>query len=188
MENNFSKEIVEKIFKGEITLEEVNEQLMESIDSANPEFDKLKISYVNESNNENPTYAKEGDSGFDLRANLTAPVTLGSLERAIIPTGLKFELPMGMEMQVRPRSGLAAKNGITVLNTPGTVDAGYRGEVGVILVNLSKDDFTVNNGERIAQGVISTVTARHIIELEKVDKISEDTERGSGAYGSTGVK
>ena len=121
---------------------------------------------------------------MDLRANLETPVTLGSLERAIIPTGLFIELPMGYEAQVRPRSGLAAKKGVSVLNAPGTIDADYRGEIGVILVNLSSEDFIVENGERIAQMVI----AKHErAEWAEVETLSE-TGRGSGGFGSTGTK
>lgn len=121
---------------------------------------------------------------MDLRANLDAPVILEPMARALIPTGIYIELPVGLEAQVRPRSGLALKKGITVLNTPGTIDADYRGEIGVILVNLSTETFTVENGERIAQMVI----ARHEqIEWEEVDSLS-DTSRGSGGFGSTGTQ
>ena len=121
---------------------------------------------------------------MDLRANNTEPITLKSLERAIIPTGIFMELPIGYEAQVRPRSGLAAKKGITVLNAPGTIDADYRGEVGVILVNLSSDDFVVENGERIAQMVI----AKHErAEWDQVEVLSE-TDRGAGGFGRTGTK
>lgn len=144
----------------------------------------MKIKIINTSNHQLPHYETLASAGMDLRANITEPITLKSLERAIVPTGIFIELPVGYEAQVRPRSGLAAKKGITVLNAPGTVDADYRGEVGVILVNLSKDDFTIENGERIAQMVI----AKHErAEWVKVDSLSE-TDRGAGGFGSTGTQ
>ena len=121
---------------------------------------------------------------MDLRANLDAPVTLRPLERRLIPTGLHIALPVGYEAQVRPRSGLALKKGITVLNTPGTIDADYRGEIGVVLINLSQDDFIVEDGERIAQMII----ARHEQGLFEEVEVLDETERGEGGYGHTGVK
>lgn len=149
-------------------------------------FYKLKINFTNKSNNPDPEYATSGSSGFDLRANLDAPVTIPVGKRSIIPTGLFFELPPNSEIQVRPRSGLAAKNGVTVLNTPGTVDADYRGEIKVILINLGEEDFVVNHGDRIAQGVVASVTAKNVINLTRVSEINNDTERGAGGFGSTG--
>jgi dUTP pyrophosphatase len=144
----------------------------------------MKIRIINKSEHELPHYETEASAGMDLRANIEEPITLKPLERAIIKTGLFMELPKGYEAQVRPRSGLAAKKGITVLNAPGTIDADYRGEVGVILVNLSNTDFTIENGERIAQMVI----AKHErAEWEAVEELSE-TLRGAGGFGSTGVK
>lgn len=144
----------------------------------------MKIKIINTSNHQLPHYETLASAGMDLRANITKPITLKSLERAIVPTGIFIELPVGCEAQVRPRSGLAAKKGITVLNAPGTVDADYRGEVGVILVNLSKEDFTIENGERIAQMVI----AKHErAEWIQVDSLSE-TDRGAGGFGSTGTQ
>ena len=144
----------------------------------------MKIRIINKSNHELPHYETEASAGMDLRANIVEPITLKPLERAIIKTGLFMELPIGYEAQVRPRSGLAAKKGITVLNAPGTIDADYRGEVGVILVNLSNTDFTIENGERIAQMVI----AKHErAQWETVEELSE-TLRGAGGFGSTGVK
>ncbi|SNR24973.1 dUTP pyrophosphatase [Maribacter sedimenticola] len=144
----------------------------------------MKINIINTSGHELPLYETNASAGMDLRANLQDPVTLQPLERAIIPTGLFMELPVGIEAQVRPRSGLAAKKGITVLNAPGTIDADYRGEIGVILVNLSNEVFTVENGERIAQMVI----AKHErAQWHEVDTLSE-TERGTGGFGSTGIK
>ena len=144
----------------------------------------MKAKIVNRSKHSLPAYATPASAGMDLRANLDAPVMLESMGRALIPTGIYVELPVGLEAQVRPRSGLALKKGITVLNTPGTIDADYRGEIGVILVNLSTEAFTIENGERIAQLVI----ARHEqIEWEVVDTLS-DTSRGSGGFGSTGTR
>ncbi len=143
-----------------------------------------KIQIVNKSKHPLPEYATKLSAGFDLRANLDAPITLEPLQRVLIPTGLFMALPKGYEGQVRPRSGLALKKGITVINAPGTVDADYRGEVGVPLVNLSNLPFVINDGERVAQMVI----AKHEkAEWEPVDTLDE-TERGDGAYGHTGVK
>lgn len=146
-------------------------------------FKLMKIQIINKSQHALPTYETDASAGMDLRANIDAPITLKPLERAIVKTGLFIALPVGYEAQVRPRSGLAAKNGITVLNAPGTIDADYRGEIGVILVNLSQEDFTVNNGERIAQLVI----AKHErADWEEVAYLSKTT-RGEGGFGSTGV-
>lgn len=145
------------------------------------------INFKNESTNPDPEYATSGSSGFDLRANLEEEVIMYPNEIKIIPTGLFFEIPDNFEIQVRPRSGLAAKNGVTVLNTPGTIDADYRGEIKVILINHSKSFFTINHGDRIAQGVVAAVTAKNYVNLIKVNNISEDTERGTGGFGSTGL-
>ena len=144
----------------------------------------LSIPIINESSFELPSFATTNSAGVDLRANLTEPVTLGALERKIIGTGLKIALPEGYEAQVRPRSGLAAKHGLTVLNAPGTIDADYRGEIGVILVNLSNNSFTINPGERIAQLVIAKYEQVSWNLTESLDT----TERGSGGFGSTGKK
>lgn len=144
----------------------------------------LKIKVVNKGHQPLPQYATAQSAGMDLRANLDAPVTLKSLERRLIPTGLHIALPVGYEAQVRPRSGLALKKGITVLNTPGTIDADYRGEIGVVLINLSQDDFVVEDGERIAQMVIARHEQGDFEEVEVLD----ETERGEGGYGHTGVK
>ena len=142
----------------------------------------MKVRVVNKSANELPKYETPLAAGMDVRANIEESIVLGPLERAMIPTGLYVELPAGYELQVRPRSGLAAKHGITVLNTPGTVDADYRGELKAILVNLSSEPFEIKPGERIAQYVV----ARHEkVEWEQVDTLSE-TERGAGGFGSTG--
>jgi dUTP pyrophosphatase len=142
----------------------------------------LKVKVINRSDNELPRYETPLSAGMDVRANLTESIVLKPLERAMIPTGLFVELPAGYELQVRPRSGLAAKHGITVLNSPGTVDADYRGELKAILVNLSSEPFEIRHGERIAQYVV----ARHErVEWEQVEELSE-TERGAGGFGSTG--
>jgi dUTP pyrophosphatase len=144
----------------------------------------MTIKIINKSEHQLPNYETLASAGMDLRANISEVITLLPLERAIIKTGLFLELPIGFEAQVRPRSGLAAKNGVTVLNAPGTIDADYRGEVGVILVNLSNTPFIIENGERIAQMVI----AKHErAEWELVSELSE-TQRGEGGFGSTGVK
>lgn len=143
----------------------------------------MKVNVVNKSNYDTPFYATEKSAGMDLKANIDDPVTLGPLERAMIPTGLYIALPDGTEAQVRPRSGLAAKHGISVLNAPGTVDADYRGEVKVILVNLSNEPFVINPGERIAQMVVAKYER---VDWNVVDSL-DDTERGSGGFGSTGV-
>jgi len=144
----------------------------------------MKIKVINKSAHPLPHYETIASAGMDLRANLIESILLNPMERAIIPTGIYLELPIGIEAQVRPRSGLAAKKGVTVLNAPGTIDADYRGEVGVILVNLSNDPFQIENGERIAQLII----ARHErAEWIEVDELSE-TVRGEGGFGSTGVK
>lgn len=146
--------------------------------------DKVTIRIINKSANALPQYSTPSSAGMDLRANLTEPITLKPLERRLIPTGIHIELPEGYECQIRPRSGLALKHGITVLNTPGTIDADYRGEIGVILVNLSSEPFVVNNGERICQMVV----ARHAtVEWEATVELSE-SERGEGGFGHTGVK
>ncbi len=147
---------------------------------------KLSLFFKNESTNPDPEYATAGSSGFDLRANLKEEVILNPNEIAMIPTGLFFEIPDNFEIQVRPRSGLAVKYGVTVLNTPGTVDADYRGEIKVILINHSKGSFVINHGDRIAQGVLAAVTAKNYINLIKVNNISDNTERGTGGFGSTG--
>lgn len=144
----------------------------------------MNINIVNKSNNPLPGYSTNHAAGMDLRASLSESKTLKPLERALIPTGLYIELPVGYEAQIRPRSGLALKKGISVLNTPGTIDADYRGEIGVILINLSNEEVTIENGERICQMVI----AKHEqAELIKVDVLNE-TNRGTGGFGSTGVK
>ena len=144
----------------------------------------MKCRIVNRSGNALPSYSTALSAGMDLRADLTEPITLNSLERAMVPTGIFIELPAGFEAQVRPRSGLAIKSGITVINSPGTIDADYRGEIGVLLINLSQEPFVINDGERIAQMVIARHETAEFIEVEVLD----ETERGKGGYGHTGVK
>ncbi|MGX8695721.1 MAG: dUTP diphosphatase [Prevotella sp.] len=143
----------------------------------------MKIKIVNRGHQPLPAYATAQSAGMDLRANISEPVVMHPMERRLIPTGLYIALPPGYEAQVRPRSGLALKKGITVLNAPGTVDADYRGEVGVLLINLSAEEFIVNDGERIAQMVIARHEQAEFIEVEELD----ETERGAGGYGHTGI-
>ncbi len=143
----------------------------------------MNIKIINKSNHVLPHYETIASAGMDLRANIDEPITLRPLERTIVKTGLFIELPVGIEAQVRPRSGLAAKKGITVLNAPGTIDADYRGEIGVILVNLSNDNFTIKNGERVAQLIIAKHERAEWIEVETLT----ETTRGEGGFGSTGT-
>ncbi len=146
-------------------------------------MERIKVKIINRSHHELPTYETFSSAGMDIRASLDAPVTLKPLERALIPTGLFMQLEHGYECQIRPRSGLALKHGLTVLNTPGTVDADYRGEIGIVLINLGSEPFTINDGERIAQMVIAPYTR---VEWEPTDHLDE-TKRGEGAFGHTGV-
>ncbi len=144
----------------------------------------IQIKVVNRGHQQLPTYATPQSAGMDLRANIEEPITLHPMERRLIPTGLHIALPEGYEAQVRPRSGLALKHGLTVLNSPGTIDADYRGEVGVLLINLSQEDFVINDGERIAQMIIAKHEQADFVVVEVLDQ----TERGEGGYGHTGVK
>ena len=144
----------------------------------------LRIKVVNKGHQPLPQYVTTQSAGMDLRANLDGPIVLKPMERRLIPTGLHVALPEGCEAQVRPRSGLALKKGITVLNSPGTIDADYRGEIGVLLINLSMEDFTVNDGERIAQMVI----ARHEQGVFEAVEMLDETQRGEGGYGHTGIR
>ena len=145
---------------------------------------QITVKIINSSKNELPAYSTDDSAGMDLRASLSEPITLKPLQRALVPTGLFIELPHGYECQIRPRSGLALKKGITVLNSPGTIDADYRGEICVILVNLSDEPFVVNNGERICQMVIHSYAKAEWQLVEQLD----DTSRGAGGFGHTGVK
>lgn len=144
----------------------------------------MKVKVINRSGHDLPQYETGASAGLDVRAHIDAPMTLKPLERALVKTGLFLEIPEGYECQVRPRSGLAFKKGITVLNSPGTIDADYRGEVGVILINLSNEDFIVENGERIAQLVFAKFEQAEWVDVQELS----DTERGEGGFGSTGVK
>ncbi len=144
----------------------------------------IKVQVINKGHQQLPAYATLQSAGMDLRANLEASVVLHPMERKLIKTGLFIALPEGFEAQVRPRSGLALKHGITVLNTPGTIDADYRGEIGVVLINLSQEDFVIEDGERIAQMVIARHEQAELVVVEELD----ETERGAGGYGHTGVK
>ena len=144
----------------------------------------MKIRIVNKSTNPLPSYSTELSAGMDLRANLTESIVLKPMERKLVPTGLFVEIPAGFEAQIRPRSGLALKKGITVLNTPGTIDADYRGEIGIILINLSQEDFVIEHGERICQMII----AAHETVKWELSEALEDTQRGAGGFGHTGKK
>lgn len=192
-----TEHMLEKLFKA------INEEDGYNIDTFSKEFSSdtymmpdsndaefsigYSIKFINESNNPDPEYATEGAAGFDFRANLTESIYLNPGESVMVPTGLYFELPSHLELQVRPRSGLAAKHGITVLNSPGTVDSDYRGEVKVILINHGKKTFVIENGERIAQGVLANVVGKMLVNFDKVDSLN-DSERGNGGFGSTGIK
>ncbi|MBR4919807.1 MAG: dUTP diphosphatase [Prevotella sp.] len=144
----------------------------------------IAIKVVNRGHQQLPVYATPQSAGMDLRANIDEPITLHPMERRLIPTGLHIALPEGYEAQIRPRSGLALKHGLTVLNSPGTIDADYRGEIGVLLINLSQQDFIINDGERIAQMIIARHEQADFVVVEELDQ----TERGEGGYGHTGVK
>lgn len=148
----------------------------------NLKTNQMIVKVVNKSNNPLPEYSTEHSAGMDLRANISEPIVLKTLERVLVPTGLFIELPVGFEAQIRPRSGLALKKGITVLNTPGTIDADYRGEIGIILINLSNEEFVIQHGERICQMVI----AKHEHIGWDAVELLEETDRGAGGFGHTG--
>jgi len=167
-----------------LTLEELNTEVY---NAQKEEYSKFPVKFINKSTNEDPKFAYEGDSGFDLRADITEDLILAPFKRALIPTGLYFELEKGTEIQVRPRSGLAIKHGITVLNTPGTVDSHYRGEVKVPLINLGEEPFTIQKGDRIAQAVVMPVFGEGKVILTKTDEINQTT-RGDGGFNSSGIK
>ena len=145
-------------------------------------MEKVIVKVVREENVSLPKYETSGSAGMDVRANIEEPIVMGSLERVLVPTGLKIAIPEGYEVQVRPRSGLAIKHGITLLNTPGTIDSDYRGELKVIMVNLSKDEYTINPQERIGQLVLNKVAQMELVEVDSLD----ETERGAGGFGHTG--
>jgi dUTP pyrophosphatase len=167
-----------------LTLDELNNEIYEA---QKEEYSKLSVKFINKSTNEDPKFAYEGDSGFDLRADIESDIVLDPFKRVLVPTGLYFELEKGTEIQVRPRSGLAIKHGITVLNTPGTVDSHYRGEVKVPLINLGDESYLIQKGDRIAQAVIMPVFGEGRVILRKTDEINE-TVRGEGGFNSSGIK
>ena len=189
------QEMREKLFKAidpnnDYTLDEFNDEYTNVSHTAygqNADMFKFPVKFINKSENQDPEFETAGAAGFDFRANLEESLTLAPGEFILIPTGLYFELPPTLELQVRPRSGLAAKHGITVLNSPGTIDSDYRGEVKVIIINHGKHSFVIENGERIAQGVINSVMGKSMIKFDKVSTLSE-TDRGEGGFGSTGLK
>ena|ERR1035437_971916 len=170
------------------TQEDFNKEFGGPVSSFSTDSFKIKFKFANKSSNSDPEYATSGSSGFDLRASLETSITIKAGKKDIVPTGLYFEIPENFEIQIRPRSGLAAKNGVTVLNSPGTIDADYRGEIKVILINHGEEDFVIQNGDRIAQAVIASVIGRNVVSLTKIDEISSNTERGSGGFGSTGLQ
>ncbi len=149
---------------------------------------KIDLKFENRSTNPNPEYATAGSSAFDLRANVENVVWLSTGDISIIPTGLFFEIPENFEIQIRPRSGLAAKNGVTVLNSPGTIDSDYRGEIKIILINHGRVPFCVKHGDRIAQAVVASVLNKNIVNLSRVEKILDNTERSAGGFGHTGLQ
>ena len=167
----------------EQTLSQLSDTIMTKKEN---EEQKYSLKFINSSDNEDPKFANEGDSGFDLRANIGEDIILEPFKRTLIPTGLFFQLDKGYEIQVRPRSGLAVKNGITVLNSPGTVDSHYRGECKVPLINLGEEPFLIKKGDRIAQAVLCPVFGEGYVDLKKVDAI-DLTKRGSDGFGSTGT-
>jgi len=170
------------------TMDEFNDEYANVSHTAyveNIDMFKFPIKFVNKSNNEDPSYATDGAAGFDLRSNEEFTLKPGNYN--VIKTGLYFELPPNLEMQIRPRSGLAAKYGITVLNSPGTIDSDYRGEIGIILINHGTTNFKIQIGDRIAQAVIATCTANSMIKFNKVSELTNDTDRGEGGFGSTGI-
>lgn len=160
---------------------------LNSIYEQQTDFGKIEIKFVNKSTNKNPEYATSGSSGFDFRANLTEKILLPPGERCVVPTGLFFELPVNFEIQVRPRSGLAVKHGVTVLNSPGTVDSDFLGEIKIILINMGKEVFEINHGDRIAQGIIATVIGKNHINFLQLKEIEARTERNENGFGSTGI-
>ncbi len=170
-------------YENNMTKEEV---MTDGFTISNGDFLKLNINYVNNSENPDPEYATEGSSGFDLRANLSESIVLGVGERVVVPTGLFFDIPNGMEIQIRSRSGLSIKHGVVVLNGIGTIDSDYTGEIGVILINHGENEFIINHGDRIAQGVISSVIGKQLTNFVKIATINKTTGRGHGGYGSTG--
>lgn len=193
MENNFDKmksriqDIIDP--NNPYSYEDFNNEFITPSDAIHPNVGyTIPFKFVNKSNNPDPEYATNGSSGFDLRANLEQPLVIPPTEYKLIKTGLYFDIPNNMEITIRSRSGLAYKHGISVLNGVGTIDSDYKGEIGVLLINHGKENFIINNGDRIAQGVLSSVFGKNLISFNKVIELSDDTERSGGGYGSTGVK
>src|ERR1035437_7460193 len=168
------------------TQEDFNKEFGGPVSSFSTDSFKIKFKFANKSSNSDPEYATSGSSGFDLRASLETSITIKAGKKDIVPTGLYFEIPKNFEIQIRPRSGLAAKNGVTVLNSPRTIDADYRGEIKVILINHGTDRLIINHGDRIAQAVVAFVHSKKLVKLTKVDDINTNTERSAGGFGSTG--
>lgn len=183
MDKNYQNMIIEAVKNG--SLDSTLKTITDEISDFNY---KISLKVKNTSNNPDPSYTKLGDSGFDFRANLDKDVILEPLDRILIPTGLFFDIPVGYEIQSRSRSGLAVKNGIMVLNSPGTIDENYTGEVCIILINLGKEPFTIKNNDRIAQGVLVSVASLNIVDIVTVNEINKITDRGINGFGSSGVK
>jgi len=182
-EDKLDEDILNHLGLSKSLMDDLEQQ---SYDAAKEDL-KILVNYQNNSNNPDLSYKYIDDSGLDIRANISSPIKLSPLKRILVPTGIHFELPESFEVQIRPRSGLASKNGITVLNTPGTIDRGYAGEVKIILINLGEEDFTINHGDRIAQAVVSPVITGRWSKLKKVNNLIT-TKRSSSGFGSTGIK
>lgn len=177
-DNPYTQEDFDNEFKGVGT----------STISVNKDLYKLNFNFVNKSNNPDPEYATIGSSGFDIRADLNEPMTIMSGEYKLVKTGLYFDIPDNMEITIRSRSGLAYKYGVSVLNGIGTIDSDYVGEIGVLLINHGKENFIINNGDRIAQAVLTSVIGKNLVNFNKVSEISDNTSRSTGGYGSTGIR
>jgi len=193
MGSEIEKKVVNHYLKDEVplppTVDEIQEKLNQQFKEEEKKFlenQKISLKIKNTSKNQDPEYQKIGDSGFDLRANLDHHIQLEPLEREIVPTGLFFEIPKAYEVQIRPRSGMAAKQGIGVLNSPGTIDQDYRGEIKIILVNLSNETVMIEPGDRIAQAVLAPVVTKELVNITMVDEIDTNTERSASGFGSTG--
>lgn len=183
---NYIKQKISEIGTDGYTQEDFDKEFANLNQSTTVGF-KIDVNFVNKSNNPDPEYAHEMDSGFDIRANLSKDIEIKPLERKLIPTGLFFNLPQNYELQVRSRSGLALKNGLFVLNSPGTVDNKYTNEVSILLCNISNEIFVIKHGDRIAQGVLSSVSSTNILKLNRVETIVENDGRSKNGFGSTGI-
>lgn len=195
-DDNLQQEMRNKLIKAmdkddSYSIEDYTEEFSSNnytTDYYNPSNLLFELNFVNKSNNEDPEFATSGSSGFDLRANLKESLVIKPSEYTLIKTGLYFDIPDNMEITIRSRSGLAYKHGVCVLNGIGTIDSDYTGEVGVLLINHGKEDFIINNGDRIAQGVLSSVVSKNLTNLIKCNEIIKKTNRGDGGYGSTGLR